>query len=486
MNRRFDVGVIGAGFGGLATALSLAERGLGVVLFEALAYPGGCASTFTRRGFSFDAGATIAGGFGPGQIFDRWREAHRMPIRFKASDPRAELRWDEGRMPIDADRSAFVDRLAAGPRAAAVRRYFDVQRRIADTTWPLLDDPDLLPPLTASSLRRHLGRIPAYLRLLPVLGRSAAAVLESTGGGTDAARLWLDAGCRISIQCGAAEAEAVFALSAVDWWWRGVGHVSGGMGALADAMVQAIRNLGGEVRLADRVTGLTPTAAGWSLESRNGGAEVAQVVANLLPHDLAALIGPTPRLERMQRAVQTGWGAVMLYAVAEDPPDAPAHAVHLQLVDRPDLPLIEGNHAFVSVSSRQDGFAPPGQRSITISTHANLAAWGDDRAVRVETIQGRMRELVRRHAPEWSRWTLDLPASPRTFARFVRRSGGWVGGVPRRVRDWPVTELFPRPIRPGLWLVGDSTFPGQSTVATAVGGHRVAAALRAGWKDRAR
>ncbi|HND32895.1 MAG TPA: FAD-dependent oxidoreductase, partial [Myxococcota bacterium] len=36
-----DVIVIGAGFGGLAAALSLAERGARVTLLEALTYPGG-------------------------------------------------------------------------------------------------------------------------------------------------------------------------------------------------------------------------------------------------------------------------------------------------------------------------------------------------------------------------------------------------------------------------------------------------------------
>jgi phytoene dehydrogenase-like protein len=36
--------------------------------------------------------------------------------------------------------------------------------------------------------------------------------------------------------------------------------------------------------------------------------------------------------------------------------------------------------------------------------------------------------------------------------------------------------LFPRPISKGLYMVGDSVFPGQSTLATAVGGVRTARA----------
>ena len=52
---------------------------------------------------------------------------------------------------------------------------------------------------------------------------------------------------------------------------------------------------------------------------------------------------------------------------------------------------------------------------------------------------------------------------------------GWVGGFPQ-------TSLFrawgPR-LAPGLFMVGDSIFPGQSTAAVALGGLRVAGSLLA-------
>ena len=58
----YDAIVIGAGFGGLGAALTLAESGLKVGLLEALNYPGGCASTFKRRGYAFESGATLFSG----------------------------------------------------------------------------------------------------------------------------------------------------------------------------------------------------------------------------------------------------------------------------------------------------------------------------------------------------------------------------------------------------------------------------------------
>ena len=63
--------VIGAGFGGLAAAAELSRRGHAVTVLEAHVYPGGSAGTFYHKGYRFDAGATLAGGFAPGAVMDQ-------------------------------------------------------------------------------------------------------------------------------------------------------------------------------------------------------------------------------------------------------------------------------------------------------------------------------------------------------------------------------------------------------------------------------
>ena len=52
-----DVVVIGAGLGGLSCAAYLAKAGLKVLLVEKHYVPGGCCSSFSRKGYVFDAGA---------------------------------------------------------------------------------------------------------------------------------------------------------------------------------------------------------------------------------------------------------------------------------------------------------------------------------------------------------------------------------------------------------------------------------------------
>jgi phytoene dehydrogenase-like protein len=61
--QRKKVIVIGAGIGGLTTAALLAHDGYDVTVLEGQTYPGGSASTFFHKGYRFDSGATVAGGF---------------------------------------------------------------------------------------------------------------------------------------------------------------------------------------------------------------------------------------------------------------------------------------------------------------------------------------------------------------------------------------------------------------------------------------
>jgi len=57
--KKYDIAVVGAGFGGLATALTLQSHNLSVVLIDALDKPGGRAYTDINTGYKFDRGPSI-------------------------------------------------------------------------------------------------------------------------------------------------------------------------------------------------------------------------------------------------------------------------------------------------------------------------------------------------------------------------------------------------------------------------------------------
>lgn len=486
----YDAVVVGAGFGGLGAALELAHRGARVALCETLTYPGGCASTFRRDGYAFESGATLFSGLGEGQLFDRWVQQHGLEVQVDWLDPLVELRTPGLRLSVHRDRQRWIEQLCAlpGAPARALRDFFTVQHQVAQALWPLFDDPSLLPPLDVKALMRHASRALSYAPLLRWMGRPLGAVLSHLGlERFTPLRTYLDALCQITVQCSAAEAEAPFALAAMDYYWRGTGHVRGGIGRLASALAQALQARGGEVRFTNRVKALTPIPGGWRVSTRRGELRARHVIANVLPQGLLRLLNEPaehhPRLQSLAGRVADGWGAVMLYLVVRAPEGASPHAHHLELVQDEQAPFIEGNHLFASFSGEADtGRAPEGYRTVTISTHVPLRALAaktdTERGEYIARIQARMREGLERLAPEWLVEVRHaMTASPRTFERFTWREAGAVGGVPRRAGLFHYRELGPKPVREGLWLVGDSVFPGQSTLATALGGVRTAASV---------
>jgi phytoene dehydrogenase-like protein len=490
-----DVLVVGAGFGGLGAALTLAEGGARVVLCESLAYPGGCASTFTRRGWSFETGATLFAGLGEGQLLRGWIARHGLPVEVVLPSEPVELRAPGVRLAVPSDRSAFVTRmLAAVPvdTRPAVRGFLDAQGRAADALWSLFSDPARLLPFGPGGLVRHVAELPRTAPLARYLGRSCARVLEAHGvARVEPLRTWLDAVCQITVQCGVDEAEALFAMAAMDYPFRGAGHVRGGIGVLAHALCGAITSLGGEVRLASRVTALAREDGVWVAEARGTRIRARQVVANVLPGALAGLLdagggalrggaAPPPQaLGEIQRAVDSGWGACMLYLGLPTGVPAREDGHHIEIVQDRARPYTEGNHLFASVSAADESRGPG--RTVTVSTHVPLATLRDlpeaERGPWVAAVQARMAEGLDGFAPELVGAVERMTASPRTWARFTRRPGGAVGGIPRRVGIRPYLRLGPTEVLPGMWMIGDSVMLGQSVLATALAGLKTAERL---------
>lgn len=111
--------VIGAGLGGLASAMRLGARGYRVSVMDRLDSPGGRGSSLTRDGHRFDLGPTIVT---VPQIFrELWAACGRdfdADVDLRALDPFYEIRWPDGstftaRQDGDAMR-AEVARLSPG------------------------------------------------------------------------------------------------------------------------------------------------------------------------------------------------------------------------------------------------------------------------------------------------------------------------------------------------------------------------------------
>ena len=142
-------------------------------------------------------------------------------------------------------------------------------------------------------------------------------------------------------------------------------------------------------------------------------------------------------------------------------------------------PIHDGNNVLVSLSSPGDpGYGPAGVRVATMSTHTAPAAWADLDPPAYAALKADYRERL---LAALARALPDAPsalahaefASPRSFARYTRRTGGGAGGPPVSRRNSVFFAVDAGVLGPDLWVVGDSVFPGQGTMATVLSAIRV-------------
>jgi C-3',4' desaturase CrtD len=473
--------VIGAGIGGLTAGALLQKAGHRVTVLEAHVYPGGSAGTFFHKQYRFDAGATLAGGFAPGGPHARVAETLGLTWPIHPVDPAWVVHLPNGRTVTQwADPQQWrAERQAAFP---GTETFWQTLEKLADISWDVSSRPFPWPPESPQDIYTLARAVrPQTVGALPYLLRTIGSLAPTDD---PMFRAFVDAQLLISAQTTSDQANALYGSAALDLPRRGVNHVQGGIGALADTLVSWIRQNGGEVLFRQQVT---------KIEMKNGRAaavctnkglrrEADTILANLTPWALRDLLGEEapPKLAREVRQRDATWGAFTLYLGVDAAKLPQIDAGHHQIIVDAAQPLGEGNSVFLSMSDPDDSRrAPVGHRALTLSTHTAIAPWWQlrhsDKAAyhdRREAYAERLLTAAETALPGLRRAiNLCLPGTPVTFEFYTRRPSGMVGGFPQKSifqARGPSTGLE------NVWLVGDSIFPGQSTAGVTLGGMRVA------------
>ncbi|MDP8921413.1 MAG: FAD-dependent oxidoreductase, partial [Chloroflexota bacterium] len=235
---------------------------------------------------------------------------------------------------------------------------------------------------------------------------------------------------------------------------------------------------GGAIRYRAWVTAVEKAGAQWRVRTADGEEYVARsVVANVPAATLAELGGEVLPRAFVRRASpqEQPWGAVMLFA-ALDARDLPGPLpCYEQTLARYDTGLEEANSCFVSLlPPEQERF--PHVARLTVSTHTRVEPWwaprsDDEYAARKARFGERLLAAAEAAVPDVRRRILfSEVATPRSFRRWTGRPDGRVGGVPQTRAHANFAARSHRVGVPGLYICGDTVFPGQGTIGVTLSG----------------
>ena len=487
--RRKRILVIGAGIGGLSAALELARRGAEVVLLERADRPGGKMREVFIDGRPIDSGPTVltlpevfADIFGIG--FDALVES----LGLRPCEEIARHAWQQGgRLDLYCDRERSADAVAEFSSRAEADRYLAFCRR-AESVYATLDRSFMRNPRPGMfDLVRRTG--------LASLGRLWAIQPFRS--------LWHELGrhfrdprlralfARYSTYCGASPLQAPATLMLIAHVENlGVWRIPGGLQRLAEALADAIRARGGDIRYGAKATELeirNGRAVGVRLEEGERIAADA-VIANIEPSAIATgALGPTAAAAVPASATRARSLSAMTWSMIAEasgfelghhnvffPADYPREFEQIFGAGRlPETPAV------YICAPGDDGTDPNRARRMFLIT--NAPADGDRTRYSPSTLehqQAGVLALLRDCGLHLDvRPERAVITTPEDFERRFPGSGGALYGSPPHGWRSSFTRPQARSRLPGLYLAGGSVHPGPGVPMVALSGRFAASTV---------
>lgn len=472
--------VVGAGIGGLTAAALLAHRGYRVLVLDQALVPGGCASTFRRKGFTFDVGATQVAGLEPGGIHHRIFSELEIDLpEASPCDPACAVYLPGETEPIQVWRDPQRWQQERQRQFPGSEPFWQLLSDLFQASWEFQARDPILPPRNLWDLWQLTQAVrPKTLLTLPYTFSTVGQVLKGYGlEGDRRLKTFLDLQLKLYSQVNADETAMLYAATAlgVSQEPQGLYHLKGSMQVLSDRLVQALERDGGQLLMRHTVEHIH-TEAGQvkAVEIRNqktGEVWVEatdQVIANVTVQNLMKLLGdraPSGYQHRVEKLPEAS-GAFVVYLGVDQAAIPAACPPHLQFLYDADGPIAENNSLFVSVSHPGDGRAPAGKATIIASSFTDPTLWWqcqDYEALKRQYTEEAIARLGQFFTLNAETLVHQEAATPRTFARFTARDRGVVGGVGQRIPTFGPFGFANRTPVQQLWLVGDSTHPGEGT-----------------------
>jgi len=366
------IAIVGAGPGGLASAIQLAAAGARVTIFERLPVVGGRTSALAAEGFKFDLGPTF---FLYPRVIDEILQGAgtslAREVEMTRLDPQYRLIFGGGgridATPDVAEMERQIASVAPGD-APGFRRFLEENRTKLELMEPCLERPFLG---WGDLLRLSLLKVAPYLHPL----QSVDDYLK---------RFFQDPRIRLAFSFQSKylgmspfRCPSLFSILSFLEYEHGVWHPTGGCNAVTAALARVAERLGVEIRLGEpveeilfrgrRATGVRTAAGRFDADALMVNADFARAMHRLVPDSLRRR-WTNAKLATKKFSCST----FMLYLGVEGRFDLPHHNIYIARDYEQNLRDIEERHVLSADPSFYVQNASVTDRTLAPAGHSAL------------------------------------------------------------------------------------------------------------------
>jgi len=477
----YDAVIIGSGMGGISAASLLAKDGNRVLVLEASHVPGGCSSSYKRKGYIFESGATTLIGFDEHQPL-RWLE-NKLGITLPRWEISPSMAVHQGEHQITRWKDeeqwiAEASRVFGNPRGQ--RSFWELAGRLSKKVWKLSGENHYFPPTSVQDMLTLVK--PSNLAYLPDLRfalESVAEIARRYDIYTTSFRQFLDEQLMITAQATAEETPFLFGAPALTYTNSANFYVPGGLLEMIRVFEDYIKKKGGHISCKEAVTGLHKQKDIYQIQTQKHIYKSPVVISNIPIWNMSEIATSDIKTyyNKLSEKYSRAWGAITMGVVTDNPypSDLPLHN-QLLLPNERQMPFTDANSIFVSMSHPKDKRrSPANKRILNVSCHTPAEQWfhlNGEYEYRKSELKSYILQTLKRHLPGFNKAEIEhaFLSTPVTWQNWVYRKYGRVGGLPqsmgKSLLDWPSSAT---PFE-GLLQCGDTVFPGQGIPGVTLSG----------------